>query len=470
MLRNLLIGSLCVLLLPFGSTAQESGVERLRQIGKAFTAVAKRVSPAVVNIQVASRSDQPEMNSLNQEFFRRFFGEKLPHRRTHPRFEVSQGSGFVFATQGTPDSGKSYILTNYHVVEDAEEIQVRLEDGREFEARIRGTDSHSDVAVIEIPTGNLPVLQLADSNQLDVGEWVLAIGNPFGLRHTVTAGIVSATGRTSLGINDYENFIQTDAAINPGNSGGPLVNLDGQVVGMNTAIFSRSGGYMGVGFAIPSNLIRAVATQLIERGQVTRGFLGVGIQQLTPELARSFGLKQHVGILIAQVYPNSPAARAGLRQGDIILAHDGVPMKDIGVFRNRIALSPPGTLAHLKVLREGEPLELDVRIGTLEEDQFARLSKSRGAPDLGLSVQTITPKLARQLGVSAGEGVVVTRVQPGSIADQAGIEPGALILQVNRQPISSAADFRHALASSPNRQALLLVRHQGIQQFIVLGW
>jgi len=364
------------LFVPLRVDAIDGGVESLRQSGKAFASVAQVISPSVVNIQIESDSPETGMTQVplpfgerfpfGDEFFKRFFGDRF---RGIPRQElpqgkrrtIGQGSGFVFAAKDGLLSDKTYILTNNHVVEGAGKINVRLQDGREFEAKITGRDPQSDVAVIEIPTGGIPPLKLADSAELEIGEWVIAIGNPFGLRHTVTVGVVSAKGRTTLGINDYEDFIQTDAAINPGNSGGPLVNLDGEVAGMNTAIFSRSGGYMGVGFAIPSNLVSAVANQLIQSGEVTRGYLGIVIQQLTPDLAESFGLDQHRGILVAQVAEGSPAAKAGLRQGDVITAYQGEPVNDVGAFRNRVALTLPDSQAQVTVQcrqLSGNPLNL----------------------------------------------------------------------------------------------------------------
>ena len=361
-------------------------------------------------------------------------------------------------------------MTNKHVVEGAEKIRVRLQDGREFAAKITGRDPKSDVAVIEISTGGIPTLRLAESSRLDVGEWVMAIGNPFGLRHTVTVGVVSAKGRTGLGINDYEDFIQTDAAINPGNSGGPLVNLDGEVVGMNTAIFSRSGGYMGVGFAIPSNLVSSVANQLIERGAVTRGYLGIIIQNRTPDLAESFDLGQNQGILIAQVAEGSPAARGGLRQGDVIVGYRGKTVTDVGDFRNRVSLTAPGSQAQLTVLRNGRRQTIDVTIGTLTDAEVAAVRPTESMEALGLTVQTLTPQLAESLNAKIDEGVVVTGVERGSVAALAGIETGSLILQVNRQPIANSAEFKRAIAQSPGRRVLLLMRKDDMQRYVVLSW
>jgi serine protease Do len=490
--RLAVLGMLLITLLGSASVlAADGGIESLRQSGKAFASVAGQVSPSVVNIQTEGGAgpmgaDQPpgalpfnHPLPYGEDFFERFFGDRHPGlpQREAPRSKrqvVGQGSGFIFSPKSGMPADKTYILTNNHVVENAAKIRVKLRDGREFEATITGRDPHSDIAIIEIPTTGLPPLPLADSSRLDIGEWVIAVGNPFGLSHTVTVGVVSATGRTSLGINDYEDFIQTDAAINPGNSGGPLINLDAEVVGMNTAIVSRSGGYMGVGFAIPSNLIGSVADQLIQAGEVTRGYLGILIQQLTPELAQSFGLGQVQGILVAQVTPGSPAAVAGLRQGDVIIGHQGETVTDVGAFRNRIALTPPGGQARISILRNGQTLEVPVTIGTLTEEALAasgtRPGQAQDAEALGLKVQTLTPQLAEQFDVTVGEGVVVTTVKPGSVAAQAGIEPGTLILQVNQQPVKDAASFKLAIEHSPDQRALLLLRKGSRQQFLVLNW
>lgn len=458
--------------------ARESGIENLRQTGKAFASVARRVSPSVVFIEVEATVEQSPMQGFGpfgEDFFRRFFGQPGPGEPGQPapreRRAQGQGSGFVFASKDGLLKDKTYILTNSHVVQNAEKITVKFKDGRSFEAEVTGTDPKSDVAVIEIGEGGLPALDFADSAKLEVGEWVLALGNPFGLSHTLTAGVVSATGRTALGINDYEDFIQTDAAINPGNSGGPLVNLDGDVVGINTAIFSRSGGYMGVGFAIPSNLARGIADQLIESGEVTRGYIGIVIQDLTPELAESFGVDVSKGIVVAQISEDSPADAAGLEQGDVILEMDGVAVKSVGPFRNRVAATPPGTKVRLTVLRNGKEKKLTLEIGTLTDEAIAATGETGSAAELGMTVQTITPDLAQQLDAEPGKGVAVTNVKPGSIAARAGIRPGAVILQVDRKPVDSAEAFRKAVkASGDDKKVLLLVSRGGMASFVVLSW
>lgn len=480
----------CLFLL-LGSSAQalDSGVKDLRETGKAFAAIARAVSPSVAFIQVegkvAGQAQSPSgspfgnQTPFGDDFLRRFFGDRfqgLPQEpgqhAPQPEHRVAgQGSGFVFSIEKGLLSNKSYILTNNHVVENADKIRVRFEDEREFEGKVTGTDPQSDIAIIEIAATDLPALKLADSSALQVGEWVVAIGNPFGLSNTLTVGVVSATGRSSLGINDYEDFIQTDAAINPGNSGGPLVNLDGEVVGINTAIFSRSGGYMGVGFAIPSDLVEDVAMQLIKNGKVTRGYLGIVIQPLTADLAKSFDLESSEGILVSQVNQDSPAARAGLRQGDVIVAYSGAEVKNIGSFRNHVALTEPGSREPLTIVRDGKRKKLKVTIGALGEGQaLARQDPQQSAPQLGLAVQTLTPELAQQFDAAAGEGVVVTAVQPGSVAASAGIEPGTVILQANRKQVASAADFKRLVAASNNNNVLLLVRQNGTERFVVLNW
>ncbi len=492
-MKKILFMQLFLLLICFAALsahALNGGVENLKQTGKAFASVAKSVSPSVVFIQVESKAQNSTITQFSSPFgdewpfgddlFKRFFGEDFSGIPRGPNFDtpqserqtIGQGSGFVFAAKKGLLSDKTYILTNNHVVADADRILVKFQDGREYDAKVTGRDPQSDIAVIEIKVGGQPVLSLADSAQLEVGEWVVAIGNPFGLSHTLTVGVVSAKGRTSLGINDYEDFIQTDAAINPGNSGGPLVNLDGAVVGINTAIFSRSGGYMGVGFAIPINLGKAIANQLIEKGEVTRGYLGIVIQPLTADLAESFGIDPGQGILIAQVTKNSPADKAGLREGDVIVAYNGKPINDVGSFRNLISLTPPGSQKPLTIVRESKKKKLAIVIGELTNDsQVVAQDTTQNTADIGLTVQTITPQLAQQLDAKPGEGVVVTKVHSGSIAAMAGIEVGSVILQVNRKAVKSAADFKRAVKdNSGKKQMLLLIRKDNMQRYVALSW
>ncbi|RKZ60384.1 MAG: serine protease, partial [Gammaproteobacteria bacterium] len=384
---------------------------------------------------------------------------------------IVQGSGFVFESKDGLFSDKSYILTNNHVVKGADKIHVHLQDGRQFEAEIVGTDPQSDVAVLMIKVGGLPALTLGSSSSLEVGEWVIAIGSPFGLSHSLTVGVVSAKGRTSLGISDYEDFIQTDAAINPGNSGGPLVNIDGEVIGVNTAIFSRSGGYMGIGFAIPIDLAGGIAHQLMDNGEVIRGYLGIVIQDLTPELAKSFDLEQTQGILIAQVTDDSPAKKAGLKQGDVIVSYQGKPVSKVGHFRNQVSLTSPGSKEQLTIIRDSERRDISITIGTLGKDKMVAEATTQSTDELGLTVQTLTPQLAEQFNAKAGNGVVITQVRPGSIAASAGIQAGSVIVQVNRVPISNAEDFkREVKKSSDNKRILLLLRNGNTQHFVALNW
>ncbi len=413
---------------------------------------------------------------FGDDFLRHFFGDRLP-RIPHPeapqsaRPIIGQGSGFIFAAEDGLLPDITYILTNNHVVENAEKIRVKFQNGREFDAEIKGSDPQSDVAVIKIEEGGLPALSLANSAKLEVGEWVIALGNPFGLSHTLTVGVVSAKGRTSLGINDYEDFIQTDAAINPGNSGGPLVNLNGEVVGINTAIFTRSGGYMGVGFAIPINLVKVIANQLIAEGTVTRGFLGVVIQDLTSDLAESFDIEQTNGILVAQVSEGSPAEKAGLQQGDVIVAYQDKPVISIGGFRNRVSLTSPGSRERLTIMRDGKRRNINITIGKLTDNRLLAGTSSQSADKLGLTVQTLTPELAKQFDTETVEGVVVFAVRPNSIAASSGIQPGTVILQVNQEVVRNATEFKQAVGRSlSDKRVLLLIKRGDIQQFLLLSW
>jgi len=488
MKKSPVIYSLCLSIIAafFGLPAQgeEGGIESLRQTGKAFAAVSREVSPSVVAVQTErgmagsapGQSPFGEQWPFGNELFERFFGDLLPGQprgQTPPpqRYVFNQGSGFIYRLDQDKTPTTAYVLTNSHVVENADKIRLTFEDGQSYEAQVVGTDPPSDVAVLKFDNANVRALPLADSAKLQVGEWVLALGNPFGLQHTLTVGVVSATGRTSLGISDYEDFIQTDAAINPGNSGGPLVNLNGEVVGINTAIFSRSGGYMGIGFAIPINLAKQVADQLIEQGSVVRGHLGVVIQELTPELARSFDLERTQGILVAQVMENSPAAAAGLQPGDIILSYAGKTMTDSGDFRNRVALTAPGSQKKLEIVRAGRQQTLTVEIGRLPQEQMAVLRTPHSVQELGLSVAESTPPLREQFGIESDQGVVVTEVESGSVAAQAGIDVGTVILEVDRKPVRNAEEFTEAVAASKaDKEVLLLVRQVDMQQFVVLQW
>jgi serine protease Do len=444
---------------------------------RGFSAVAREIIPAVVYIQVEKSISVGHPRSggdindpygyFGDEFLRRFFG--LPRGGGLPRQfrQEGQGSGFIISKDG-------YILTNNHVVGNVDQITVRLHDGREFKARLIGTDPHSEVAVIKIDADDLPVLPLGDSEDLEIGDWVLAVGNPFGLSETLTVGVVSAKGRSNMQIADYENFIQTDAAINPGNSGGPLVNLKGQAVGINTAIFSRSGGYMGIGFAIPINMAAQIKDQLVRTGKVQRGYIGIRIQDLTRDLARSFGLAEETqGILIAGVEKGSAGEKAGLAQGDIIQQLDGRAAASSSEFRNRVAETMPGSTIHLDVLRNGKSRSISLSLGALGGSDSADAGPTRGdeaAPALGLEVEPLTPELAQRFGYTEENGVVIARVIEGSPAERAGLQPGHLITRVNQVPVASPKDFQKALKESGNRDVVsLLVTDGNFARFVALN-
>ncbi len=447
-------------------------------LSNAFRSATGAISPSVVNITTVDKPDvAPALNRGQQpgqsmppgaeELFRRFFGEgggmppgaqpmPMPERR-------GQGSGVIIREDG-------YILTNNHVVDGADEVMVRFDDGREYAASVIGNDPESDLAVIRVDADGLPAARIGDSDQLQPGDWVVAVGNPFGLDHTVTAGVVSAKGRGELGLSTYEDFIQTDAAINPGNSGGPLINLHGEVVGINSAIRSSSGGSIGIGFAIPSNLAMHVADSLIDDGRVARGWLGVSIQPLTSELASSFGHEDTHGALVSDVVSDTPAAKAGLEAGDIITRVDHRVVSSPRELVNTIAEHEPGERVSVTVERGGSTRTLDVTLG--ERPGQAELAMSAPAADagggtLGLRVQPMTAELAEQLGVSGTTGLIVTEVQPGSLAAEAGLRPEDIILEAGRQPVTSAAELS-AAARNADKGLLLKISRQGRALFIVL--
>lgn len=456
------------------SNIDDQNIALLDKTAKAFAAVVKKAMPAVVFVQVEKTVErggaaspfqfQDPSDFFNDPFFKRFFGPQFqPKQRTPKKFhQRGQGSGFIINKDG-------YILINNHVVGDADLIKVKLSDGREFKAKVIGTDPQSDVAVIKIDATDLPILRLGDSDKLEVGEWVIAIGNPFGLSQTVTVGVVSAKGRSRIGINDYEDFIQTDAAINPGNSGGPLVNIHGEAVGMNTAIFSRSGGYMGIGFAIPINMAKSIVDQLLEKGKVTRGWLGVVIQDIDEELAKSFGLKKTKGVLVAEVSEGSPAEKAGLKQGDIILRLNGKKVDDMGELRNKIALTSPGTKVEMEVLRENKHKTLQVTIGEQPVGKTIGTAQHKILGKLGLVVQDLTAELAEQFGYRDGQGVLVAEVEQGSPAAREGIRPGHLIEEVNRKRVHNMDEFVKALAQSKQTKSVLFrIRDSEFSRYVAI--
>ena len=431
-----------------------------------FVEVAKAVTPTVVNISTTRISRLPEGHAggapFDDPFFKRFFGDELFRRFEAPkdRRERSLGSGVIADANG-------YIITNNHVVSKADEIRILFSDKRSLTAKVVGTDPKTDIAVIKVDAKDLPTIPWADSDKLQVGEYVLAIGNPFGLNQTVTMGIVSAVGRANVGIAEYEDFIQTDAAINPGNSGGALVNARGELIGINTAIFSQSGGYMGIGFAVPSNMVRSVMDQLIKGGKVVRGYLGVSIQELTQDLAKQFGAADTKGVLVSDVLADSPAKRAKLERGDVIVEFDGRAVENPTQFRNLVAQTPIGKKVRVKFLRGGKERDLEVTIAE-QPKTIAQLespgdeggeTRSSGA-FAGMDVRELTPELARRFNLSREEkgGVIVARVAEGSPAGEAGLQVGDLITEINRTPIADLRDFQNVTGSLAAREpALVLV-------------
>ena len=419
-----------------------------------WVAVAKVDTPAVVNIsttQVVKNpmafDNQGDTNDPFQEFYRQFLGNAPRTFRTQ-----SLGSGFIIRPDG-------YIVTNNHVVDGASEITVKLSDSRHFAAKVVGRDEKSDVALLKIDAQNLPVVAFGNSDNLQIGEPVMAIGNPFGLEGTVTTGIVSAKGRV-IGEGPYDNFIQTDASINPGNSGGPLVNQAGQVVGIDTAIVSQSGGSVGIGFAIPINEAKSILPQLQAQGHVTRGWLGLSIQPMTTELAKAFHLEQDHGALVAQVMPDSPAAKAGLRMGDVIVEFDGHTIAKAGDLPRLVAGTAVGGTATLQVFRDGKPLTVTAQIAALPEPQQVAEANPAGGKSLGLTVRPLTSALAKRLEVPDKTGLVVTEVADGSPAAEAGIQRGDVIVEANGKLLHSIAEMRQVVMGQKAGEPTLLRIHR----------
>lgn len=436
------------------------------ETSKAFSDVVNAVSPAVVNIsttKVYKRDIGPLLDDPFFEFFNPFNDFNVPKKWK----EKSLGSGVIV----TPDG---YIVTNNHVVEKAEEIRVTLIDKRSFKGKVIGADPKTDIAIIKIDSNNLVTIPWGDSDKLQVGEFVLAIGSPYGLSNTVTMGIISAVGRANVGIADYEDFIQTDAAINPGNSGGPLVNIKGELIGINTAIFSRTGGYQGIGFAVPSNMVRLVMDQLIQRGKVTRGWIGITIQDLTPELSQKFGIKKVKGALVSDVAKNSPAYKAGIMRDDIILEINNKEIKDVNNLRNIIAQSKAGETIKLKILRGGREYSINVLVMELPRDVAEAvpenmMDESDYEALAGLSVMELNKEIIRQLGLNKDEkGVIVVRVEPGSPADEAEIKKGDIIKEINRKEIRGIEDFYEASMKVNKQESILLFINRGGNKFYVV--
>lgn len=452
-MKHLIVSVFTSVSLICGCAAQTDPIQTLRQTGKAFAEVAKNATPAVVSIRVEQTIEQ-SMPQQQQDIFEFFFGPQFRQQqqpRTKKRKQMGQGSGFIISKDG-------YILTNNHVVNDADSIIVTLKDGRELDAELVGTDPETEIALIKVDgEDNLPTVELGDSEELQVGEWAIAVGNPFGLQETVTAGIISATGRSQVGITDYENFIQTDAAINPGNSGGPLLNIDGEVIGINTAIYSQSGGYMGIGFAIPINMAIDIKEALISDGKVQRSLIGVYLQRITPELAKGFGLEDDAkGILISQVTEDSAAEDAGVVAGDIVLELNGEPVGKLPAFRSKVAAFRPGTEITLTLLRDGKRIEKKLVTRAKDEDLaaagFSALEKA------GFDVEELTEQTILQMRLPVNlTGMLVKNVDPDGPAWSSGLRDGMIIRSVNRMSTANAEEFRQALQAAQGADHLLLL-------------
>lgn len=474
----------------FAASAEErrptdKASEQLKQavnLSAAFQHVAERLRPSLVSISSVKRIQLSQRNGDGSIFGFSFQFPRRDHsdgrsledffqdRDTDQQLELQgQGTGLIV-------DGEGYILTNSHVVLGADEVKVKLFDGRTFKAKTVGTDSPTEVGVLKIEASKLSAAELGDSDKVGVGEWVLAMGSPFGLDQTVTAGIISAKGRSNLGIAGYEDFLQTDAAINPGNSGGPLVNLNGQVIGINTAIASRSGGSMGIGFAIPINMARTVMDKILKEGRVQRGWLGIAIQEMDDNLAQSSGFQDGGGVLISDVSPDGPAGKSGLRAGDILTKFDGKPVQSRNQFRNHVAASAPGTRVALEFFREGQRVTKNVELAELPTQDLAadsstpsKSAKSDSTAEFGLRVRPLTPEIARQLGHDQPDGVVVIGVDPKGLAAKAGVQAKDIVIAVGNQPIRTVEEFRAALRQQDiHRGVRLQLRTGGLLRFVLL--
>lgn len=449
---------------------QEPGISKesidiLSKTGQAMAEVTAAVKPSVVNISSTRTVKTGGIHDpfFDDPFFRRFFRDEFgPSQKPREHKQASLGSGVIVDKDG-------YILTNNHVIKDADEIKVKLSDKREFKGKVIGSDPKTDIAVIKIDSNHLPVLKWGDSDKLKVGETVIAIGNPFGLSQTVTSGIVSAIGRADVGIADYEDFIQTDAAINPGNSGGALVNIRGELVGINTAIFSTSGGYQGIGFAIPSSMAKIVMENLVRKGKVVRGWLGVSIQPVTPELARQFGIKEEKGVLVGDVVEESPAERAGLRRGDVITEFDGREVNDPSHLRIMAANTPPDRTVIIKLLRDGKPSSLSITIAEFPSD-MQKVSGHYENLLKGLHVQWISPEIRKNLNIPRKvTGVIITEIEDGSPSEGA-LAVNDVIMEVNRKKVESIKDFEAMVSKiKPDQNILLLIFRNGSAVYVTIS-
>ena len=434
-----------------------------------YAPIVDKVAPAVVKIEITATRQNAAMEGLPdslRQFFGNQFGGMLPPQSMGPQVEHGLGSGVVITKDG-------YILTNNHVVDGAKEVKVTLTDGREFTAKVIGRDPKTDIAVVKIDADSLPVVPLADSSNVKVGDVVLAVGNPFGVGQTVTEGIVSAKNRGNMGIEDYEDFIQTDAAINPGNSGGALVDIDGRLIGINTAILSDSGGSQGVGFAVPSDLARTVMESLVKNGHVTRGYIGVMIQNVTPALAQEFNLKAPTGALIGDVVANGPADQAGLKDGDVVTEFNGQKITDSRQLQLAVAETSPGSKATVKILRDGDSKTLEVTVKQLPGTGSVADAGSQNGNDTGtlngIGVGDLDPQTRAQFHIpDTVHGAVVTQVEPGSAAAEAGLKTGDVIESINRQPVKNADDAVQLTTNTASKQTLVRVWDNGGSRYIVV--
>jgi serine protease Do len=454
--------------IPAVAVAHDAAPIRLGEFANGFSSVIKPALPAVVNIHSSKVvKAKGGATPFNDPFFRQFFGDQFG-QQFQPRAEREQslGSGVIVTSDGT-------ILTNNHVIDGAQDIKVDLSDKRQFPAKVIGSDPKTDIAVLKINATGLPTLTLGDSSKLEVGDVIFAIGDPFGIGETATMGIVSATGRGGLGIESYEDFIQTDAAINPGNSGGAMIDLHGNLVGINTAILSHgSGGNEGIGFAIPINMARSVMDQIVTHGKVVRGYLGVYIQDVTPQIARAFNLSQNGGVLIGDVTPDTAASRAGLRKGDVILAVNGTSVSDRNQLTLKISQMAPGSTVRLTIWRDGRTQDVNVTLGELNEkaEQKGEAGEPGEGALEGVDVQELTSDVRQELNLSAGtRGVVITSVDPAGAAAAAGLSRGMVIQEVNHKAVSNLHDYREALArAGKDKEVLLLVNQGGVTNYFVI--
>lgn len=449
---------------------ETSGTSLLEQTSKAFTGIAKTAMPATVFLKTTFCSPQQDdymspFDFQGNDFFERFFGAPFGRQGQPQQPATASGSGFFISPDG-------YIVTNYHVIKEAKQITAVLGDGREFSATVKGSDPRTDLAVLKIEGDGFPFLKFGDSDGLEIGEWVVAIGNPFALESSLTVGVVSAKGRQDLGLAAFEDFIQTDAAINPGNSGGPLLNLHGDVIGVNTAIMTRSGGYMGIGLSIPSKMVQHITDQIIQGGVVKRAYLGVLLQPVDKELAEAMSMEKQEGILISDVVKGSPAEKAGLKQGDIILAYDNKPIKNMTKFRNEIAMMPPGASITLTILRSGKKMQVTASMGSQSEGEAV---SAEVIQKLGLDIENLTPEFASRFGYSSDMGgVVITRIKPGSIAAAAGLRPSFVITGVatdwnDPKKVRNVDEFEEALKTlGTKKYIILIIRHQNYQRYYTL--